>query len=167
MPLQHRDSQTLLAIGLCSGGALLLALVAQYGFDLWPCTICYWQRVPYGFTIFMVVLAAMPVVDAPSRRLVVQICAGLFLINAGIAFYHVGVETRWWPGPAECAGQVKDYSTNDLLASLNQPGRTGCENPALVVLGISMAGYNVIACLIFATLSTWASRQSSWWSARA
>ena len=38
----------------------MLALVAQYGFDLWPCTICYWQRVPYGFTIFMVVLAAMP-----------------------------------------------------------------------------------------------------------
>jgi len=164
MTVRAPDFQTIAAIAACSGGALALALVAQYGFDLWPCTVCYWQRVPYGFALFLAVLALMPVVDAPSRRVIVALCVGLFVINAGIACYHVGVETRWWPGPAACAGQVKDYSPTDLMAALNKPGRTGCEDPAFVFLGISMAGYNLIACFVLAAASAWAARQTSWWN---
>lgn len=166
MNLQNRDSQAIAFLAVCSGAALILALIAQYSFNLWPCTVCYWQRVPYGFTLFLTVMAAMPVVDAPSRRLVIQICAGLFLINAGIAFYHVGVEARWWPGPTQCAGRAQDYTPADLIAALNQPGRTGCEDPAFVMLGISMAGYNVMVCLVLAFLSTWAARQDAWWTIR-
>jgi disulfide bond formation protein DsbB len=164
MTLNRRDFQVVAGTALCAGGALGLALIAQYGFNLWPCTICYWQRVPYIFALALSALALMPAVDAPSRRLVIMLCAGLFTLNVGIAFYHVGVETRWWPGPAECAGQVREFSVEDMMSALNQPGRGGCEDPAFVFLGLSMAGYNAVASLVLAGLAALAVKQRIWWT---
>ncbi|MSO96837.1 MAG: disulfide bond formation protein B [Rhodospirillaceae bacterium] len=163
MTLQNRSFFAIFGIALASAGALGLALVAQYGFDLWPCTICYWQRVPYGLTLALAVLAMMPVVDGPSRRMIVLLCAGLFLLNAGIALYHTGVEERWWQGPTACAGKPQELSPTDLLAALNQPGRTSCEDAAFRFLGLSMAGYNIIACLVLAFGSWMATRRDAWW----
>lgn len=163
MTAQNHSFSAIFGIALASAGALGLALVAQYGFDLWPCTICYWQRVPYGLTLALTMLAMMPVVDGPSRRMIVLLCAGLFLLNAGIALYHTGVEERWWQGPTACAGKPQDLVPADLLAALNQPGRTGCEDAAFRFLGLSMAGYNIIACMVLA-ISCWlAMRRDAWW----
>jgi len=162
--LNRRDFQVTAGAALCCGGALGLALIAQYGFNLWPCTICYWQRVPYIFALAVAGLALMPVVDAPSRRLAVMLCAALFALNAGLAFYHVGVEMRWWPGPAECAGRVQEFSVDDIMSALSQPGRTGCEDPTFVFLGLSMAGYNVIASLLLFGMAAAAVKQRSWWT---
>ncbi|MCB2108886.1 MAG: disulfide bond formation protein B [Rhodobacteraceae bacterium] len=157
------STAVLAAIAAASAGALGLALISQYGFDLWPCILCYYQRVPYGVAGVLALLAMMPAVDGRSRRLVACHCAGLFVVNAGIAFFHVGVEHRWWRGPSECIGQIKDYSSTDLLAALSQAGRTGCEDPAFTFLGISMAGYNVLASLILAALCISAIRKTAWW----
>lgn len=147
-----------------SCGALGLALIAQYGFDLWPCVVCYWQRVPYGLIAFLSAMAFMPVVDAQSRRMILWLCVALFLVNVGLAAYHVGIESQWWKGPAECAGQVREYSTQDLLSALSQPGRLGCEEAAFRFLGISMAGYNMVFCILFALIGAWAARRDSWWT---
>jgi disulfide bond formation protein DsbB len=158
------DLLTVLAVAAVSAGALGLALIAQYGFALWPCPLCYWQRIPYIFALALALLALMPAVDAPNRRAVVLLCAALFAVNAGLSLYHVGVEQRWWPGPSECAGPVQELSLDDMLAALNQPGRTGCENPAFVFLGLSMAGYNVIASLILGVLAALAAWRTPWWT---
>jgi disulfide bond formation protein DsbB len=166
MHTRHFDQLAMATLVVCSGGALALALTAQYGFDLWPCVVCYWQRVPYWLILFAGLMALMPVVDASARRQVLWVCAGLFAVNAGLGAYHVGIEERWWKGPAECAGQVRDYSTEDLLSALNQPGRLGCEEAAFRLFGLSMAGYNVIFCLILALISAWAARQPQWWTDR-
>jgi disulfide bond formation protein DsbB len=166
MTLPRPDHLVLLVIAAASAGALGLALVSQYGFDLWPCLLCYYQRLPYGAALALAVLGLMPAVDAPSRRWLVGLCALLFALNAGIAFYHVGVEEKWWLGPAECIGGGQDFSTSDLLAAVDQPGRTGCEEAAVRVLGISMAGYNVLAGVLLAAACAWAASRPSWWSAR-
>jgi disulfide bond formation protein DsbB len=166
MHVRHVDQLAMAALVVCSGGALALALIAQYGFDLWPCVVCYWQRVPYGLILFVGLLALLPAVDGPSRRVILWLCAGLFAVNVGLAGYHVGIEERWWKGPAECAGQVRDYSAADMLTALSQPGRLGCEEAAYRLLGLSMAGYNVIVCLVLAVTSAWAARQAQWWTER-
>ncbi|MDX2142155.1 MAG: disulfide bond formation protein B [Rhodospirillaceae bacterium] len=166
MTALRTDTAVVLSIAVASAGALGLALVSQYGFDLWPCLLCYYQRAPYGAALVLALLALMPAVDAPSRRLIVGLCAVLFALNAGIAFYHVGVEEKWWLGPAECIGQAQDFSPDDLLAAVNQAGRTGCEEAAFRFIGISMAGYNVIACALLAAFYAWAVARKDWWSAK-
>lgn len=142
---------------------LCVAWVAQYGFALWPCMLCYWQRAPYIAVVVFAGLGLMSAVDAPSRRLVTLLCAGLFALDAGLAIYHVGVEERWWPGPTACGGPVQSISAADLLAAVTQPGRTGCEEAAFRLFGISMAGYNAMAAAGLTMVALWASRRAAWW----
>jgi disulfide bond formation protein DsbB len=160
------DRIILLGLATAAAGALGLAMISQYGFDLWPCLLCYYQRVPYGAVLALALLGLMPAVDAPSRRLIVALCAALLVLNAGIAFYHVGVEEKWWQGPSECVGGGADFSAADLMAAVNQPGRTGCEEAAFRLLGVSMAGYNVLACALLAAAAAWAATRAPWWSAQ-
>lgn len=157
------DRAVMAGIALASFGALAVAYVAQYGFNLWPCELCLVQRTPYAGAMVLGALALMPAVDKKSRRTVVHLAILLFLIGAGTALYHVGVEEKWWKGPTGCAGAIADYSTEDLLKALNQPGRTGCEEAAFRFLGISMAGYNAIAALILAGLCVAARRRAEIW----
>ncbi|MBM3514180.1 MAG: disulfide bond formation protein B [Alphaproteobacteria bacterium] len=157
------DRAVMALIAAASLGALGTALVAQFGFDLWPCLLCYVQRAPYAATLVLGLLASMPAVDGPSRRWAAALAGVLFLVGAGTAGYHVGVEERWWKGPAECVGQVTTYTPADLLAALNRPGQTGCEEAAFRFLGISMAGYNMLAALVCGLGCFVAARRADWW----
>ncbi|MBL8644215.1 MAG: disulfide bond formation protein B [Rhodospirillaceae bacterium] len=160
----HPSSVVLAGIAALSAGALGLALIAQWGFDLWPCLLCYWQRPAYGFTLVLALLGLMPAVDANSRRQIALLCAAIFAVNVGLAIYHVGVEEKWWLGPSECIGNVGEVTLEDIRAALNTPGRTGCTEAAFRLWGISMAGYNVIACALLALGCVWAARKPQWWT---
>jgi disulfide bond formation protein DsbB len=164
VPPLRPDRLATLSIAAASAGALGTALVAQYGFDLWPCALCFVQRAPYAATLALGLLASLPAVDAPSRRAAIDLAAVLFAVGALAAGYHVGVEERWWPGPTECTGLVADFTAADLLSAVAQPGRTGCEEAAVRILGVSMAGYNAIAAAILSGLCVAARRQRGWWT---
>ena len=164
MTTENKSFLTMALVAAASFGALGVAYIAQYGFALWPCNLCWEQRVPYAMALVFTLIACTRGVDSPTRRQVALLCAGLFLFNAGRAFYHVGVEQKWWLGPTECVGRPMDYSINDLASALTQTGRTGCDEIAWQLFGISMAGYNVMACLILAAGLTWASTRRDWWT---
>lgn len=73
------------------------------------------------------------------------------LYGASLGVYHSGVEWGWWPGPADCggaAGQTTDAS--NLLSDLNAIKPPACNEAALRVLGLSFAGWNVIASVLLA-----------------
>lgn len=161
------DNKSFLTMSLIAGasaGALGLAYIAQYGFALWPCNLCWGQRVPYALALVFALIAMTSAVDAATRRAVALMCAALFAFNAGLAFFHVGVEQKWWLGPSECVGRPQAFSTQDLMAALTQTGRTGCDEIAFSLFGISMAGYNVIAGVLLALVLVWVATTRNWWS---
>ncbi len=161
------DKKSFLTMSLIAGasaGALGLAYIAQYGFALWPCNLCWGQRVPYALALVFALIAMTSAVDAATRRAVALMCAALFAFNAGLAFFHVGVEQKWWLGPSECVGRPQTFSTQDLMAALTQTGRTGCDEIAFSLFGISMAGYNVIAGVLLALVLVWVATTRNWWS---
>jgi disulfide bond formation protein DsbB len=164
MTAENKSFLTMALIAAVSFGALGLAYIAQYGFALWPCNLCWGQRVPYALALVFALISLAPGVDAPTRRQVALLCAGLFLFNAAFAFYHAGVEQKWWLGPTECVGRPMNFSVNDLATALTQTGRTGCDEIAFQLFGISMAGYNVIASLILAAGLAWSATRRDWWT---
>jgi len=157
------STTTVAAIAAVSGAALGSAFVAQYGFGMQPCELCLLQRTPYQLTLVLGLLALIPAVPPQARRQVAALCAGLFAVNAVIAGYHAGIEYRWWKGPTACTGSVHDFDLTDLTAALNRPGRINCEDAAIRVFGISMAGGNVIACTLLALGCLWAVRRERVW----
>ncbi len=161
---QDRGYAATVAVTAAAAAILSTVYIAQYGFDLWPCSLCYVQRVPYALGIVFGALSLMPAVDARSRRIILFHLAGLFLLNVGFAFYHAGVEAHWWLGPTACTGGAIAGSVDELMAALAKPGHPSCDEPAFIFMGLSMAGYNVIAALVLGAVSLAAALRKDWWN---
>ena len=155
---------TLATIASASAGALAVALILQYGFGLWPCDLCYLQRIPYAFSFVLGALCVMPAVPPGEKRIVLIHCALLFALGAGFAGYHVGVEEHWWAGPTTCSGGGQALSLNDLATAFTQSARPSCDEAALRIFGISMAGYNFATSVVLTGFCYWAMRKRAWWS---
>lgn len=119
-----------------------------------PCALCLEQRTPYYIGIPVMLAAAVTaILKAPpliTRTLLVA-GGGLMLYGAGLGAYHAGIEWGWWEGPADCAGAAGlTTDAGSLLADLNALTPPACNEAALRVLGLSFAGWNVIASVILA-----------------
>ncbi|NNC53550.1 MAG: disulfide bond formation protein B [Erythrobacter sp.] len=122
--------------------ALLLAgaYISQYGFDLYPCEMCWWQRYPH---FAAVALALMGFVLAP-KRLWVALAAGAILTSGLIGLFHAGVEYGWWEGVTSCAAMPQaDDGQNALDAIMNAP-IVRCDEAPWTFLGVSLAGFNFL-----------------------
>lgn len=144
-----RKDLVLLAAG-GSAAMLLFALVSQYGFGLYPCPLCIWQRWPH----LAAVLIGGAALVAPLR---IWPWLGILaaLATAGIGGFHSGVEQGWWAGLESCAGSLDlgAMSVETLLdpsADVAAPPR--CDEVAASFLGVSMASWNMIFSLGLAGL---------------
>jgi disulfide bond formation protein DsbB len=136
------------------GGALAFEHIGGYI----PCALCLLQRTPYywGIPIGIAAIAASVLrLPAWTTRALLLVIGILMLVGAGIGVYHAGVEWHFWEGPATCATSASGVSGNvgDLLGDLDSKHGPSCTDAALRVLGLSFAGWNVIASLILAGIA--------------
>jgi disulfide bond formation protein DsbB len=145
----------LLALGMAAtvGGALGFEHIGGYI----PCALCLLQRNPYYYGIpvgiLAIIVAAIGLPSWVTRALLVVIGV-MMLVGAGMGVYHSGVEWAFWEGPASCGGGA-GVTTNagSLLSDLNTVHGPSCTEAALRVLGLSFAGWNVIASVILAAIA--------------
>lgn len=140
-------------------GLLAGAYLGQYGFGLYPCEMCWWQRYPH---FAAVALAALGFVASP-RQLWVALAGVAILVSGLIGAFHAGVEYRWWEGLTACSGTVGSAGGDPLEAILNKP-LVQCDQVQWELAGISLAGWNFLvstlgALTIFALLAKCGSRR--------
>jgi len=130
-----------LAIGV---PALLLggAYISEYGFGLFPCEMCWWQRWPHFAAVGLALLSTL----APAKRVWVSLAALAILASGLIGGFHAGVEYGWWEGITGCA--TTDVMSFDVVR---------CDVAPWSLLGVSLAGWNFListgsALMIFALL---------------
>lgn len=141
--LTHRQS-ALLAFALAVA-ALGTAYIAEFGFGLHPCEMCYWQRVPFGVIVVLALLAwFVPKIARPMLWL----CTLGFAVSMALGAFHAGVEWEWWEGPGACSSGIQPgMSPAEILAHIKAAASVSCTAAAVRVLGISMAGWNAIYSL--------------------
>ncbi len=141
------------------GSAALLggAFAFQYIGGLAPCQLCLWQRWPHAAAILIGIIAL-----TTGWRGLAWLGALSALATAGIGMFHVGVEQHWWEGLATCtAGSIAGISTADLLnPSVDVAPVVRCDEIAWAMLGISMAGWNVLISLGLAVVWAKAARSN-------
>lgn len=114
------------------------AYVSQYGFGLYPCEMCWWQRWPH----FAAVALALFAFAARPERLWVALAAGAIVVSGAIGGFHAGVEYGWWEGITACTSAV-GQGGNTLDAIMNAP-LIRCDVAPWSLIGISLAGWNFI-----------------------
>ena len=160
-PLSEEPTMTLtrpLLILLATLGSVALlggAFAFQYIGGLAPCQLCLWQRWPHAAAILIGVVAL-----TTGWRGLAWLGALAALATAAIGLFHVGVELKWWEGLASCtAGSIEGISTADLLDPTKDVAAVvRCDAIAWQMLGISMAGWNVILSLVLSGLWVKAAR---------
>lgn len=158
-----------LALLLVCVGSLAGALFLEHVMGVLPCVLCLWQRVPYAVAGALAAFAALPGPGARLRRALVAVCGVVFLVNMGIAAYHVGVEQHWWEGTAACTAPAggAPQSLADLRAALENPQPVArCDEVAWSLFGISLPGYNVVLSLLLGVASLWAAAKPALWRSR-
>lgn len=147
----------LLASVAMFGGALMF----QYIGGLAPCILCTYQRIPYGVTI-AVSLLALPLAGTLGFRglaVAVGLCGLAFAAGAAIAGFHVGVEQHWWEGLSGCSSSIDpSLSFAELKAQILAAPVVRCDDIPWSMFGISMAGYNFLASVVFAIAAFIAAR---------
>jgi disulfide bond formation protein DsbB len=129
---------------LTSAVALAGALVGQYGFDLHPCELCIYQRIPF----VLICMIGVVIILKPSWvKPLTILSSALFFINTCIAFYHSGVERKWWAGLSGCSTPDMSGSIEDVLKRIQETSVVRCDEIPWDFLGLSMANYNVVYCL--------------------
>ena len=120
-------------------GLLAGAYISQYGFGLYPCEMCWWQRYAHFAALPFALLAfALPRARWPVALAVLGIAA-----SALIGAYHAGVEYHWWDGLTACTSTADLSSGNALDAILNAP-MIRCDQAQWTLAGISLAGFNFL-----------------------
>ncbi|MBU7580492.1 MAG: disulfide bond formation protein B [Porphyrobacter sp.] len=111
------------------------AYVSQYGFGLYPCEMCWWQRYPH-FAALALGIAA----HAMKPAQVWTALAGLAILTSGlIGGFHAGVEYGWWGGITACSTGAK-VNVLDLAAA----PLVRCDVAPWTLWGISLAGFNFL-----------------------
>lgn len=128
-----------------------------------PCLLCLKQREVY-WAASGVCIAALIALQAP-RMSFLRPWAGLvlgliFLFGAGLAGFHAGVEWKWWPGLAACAGggSTAGLDMSGLLDGTLKVRPPACDEAAWRLAGLSMAGWNALVSLGLAAAGAWAWR---------
>ncbi len=131
----------------------------QYVLGYPPCPLCLEQRIAYYISIPLAAMILLGLSVGSSRKvllLALLAIAVAMLWNAGLGVYHSGVEWRWWQGPQDCSGAIPNFSTGgSLLEQMNKTRVVRCDEAAWRLLGLSLAGYNVLISLLLAALALW------------
>lgn len=150
------DKAKLLAVLVPAG-----LLAGAWGSEIWgglhPCEMCWWQRYAHLAGLAFA-LASLALARLPDRgRSFVWLAALGIAASGAIGVYHAGVEAKVFEGMTQCTGSGAGASGAELLDQILNAPLVRCDQVQWEWLGISMAGWNAIISLVFASVILWLS----------
>ncbi|MCK9540522.1 MAG: disulfide bond formation protein B [Novosphingobium sp.] len=133
-PLRAARGLALLAPGVLLGGAY----VSQYGFGLYPCEMCWWQRYPHFAALALAVAAWL----RPPGTALLWLAALALAATSAIGLFHAGVEYGWWQGLTACSTDLP--AGGDPLEAIFATPPVRCDVAPWSLFGVSLAGGNFL-----------------------
>lgn len=144
------------ALALALPVAAILGAFAFQAAGYAPCDLCLKERLPYyaGIAVAAATLVlAWRGLRGPATA-GFALLALVFLGSAVFGAYHAGVEWGLWPGPADCTGALERASSmSDFMHQLQTVKVVRCDAVAIRILGLSLAGWNVVVSLLTAAVA--------------
>ena len=121
------------------------AFFIEYILGHQPCSLCLIQRIPYGLSVFLIILNFL---IKKNTHFIILLLIIVFSFSFIISFYHFGIEQGFFEESAICG--VKDVSNliskEDILNQL-QNKIVNCRDVTFKIFGFSLTTINVIISL--------------------
>ncbi|MBG1233733.1 disulfide bond formation protein B [Aestuariivirga litoralis] len=125
----------------------LATILGAWGFQFAgypPCELCLAQRYAYYAAVPLSLLFLLIGRDNPRMMRIGLILLGLIMLGSCIfGIFHAGVEWKFWQGPTACTGGGELTGLPDLTKKAVM-----CDQPAIRILGLSLAGWNAVVSAI-------------------
>ena len=129
--------------------AIFFALYVEYVLGYRACKLCLYQRIPYIIAIFISFIGYNYFKNDKILILIIVIFSISFLTSA----YHYGVENNIFEGLSGCSNNsLEIIDKSEILKSLND-NVTSCKDVNFKLLGISLAGINLLLSLFIVAYS--------------
>jgi len=136
----------------------LATIIAAWTFEIVggyrPCALCLQQRWAYYFSlpilglIWLRMITLKADIDVVRWGLIAVTIA--MVINAGVGSYHSGIEWGWFEGPDACSSGA---GLSGGLPDLSKAKVINCSDAQWRLLGLSFAGWNVVASAVIAGIA--------------
>ncbi len=140
------------AIFLISLVSIISAFFIEYALGQKPCNLCLMQRIPYGLSIFLIVLNFFL---RKNEQFIILLLTFTFCFSFIISFYHFGIEQGFFEESASCGlKNASDIISKEELLKQLQILTVGCKDVTFKIFGLSLTTFNMIISLIFVFLLT-------------
>ena len=140
--MEKKINTTLIFILAALSFSIIAAYTIEYGLGHEPCKLCIYQRIPYFFSILLIlnILLIKRYVKPSLLSLVLISLSGLIL-----AFYHFGIEQGFFSESFVCEAQNlgNNLSKEEVLKQLEE-NTVSCKDVNFKVFGLSLASINAI-----------------------
>ena len=128
--------------------SLISAVYIEYILEQNPCKLCFYQRVPYLFGIFVCFFGY----NYFKNIFWLYTLLAVFILSSILSGYHMGIENNIFNEFSGCTdGNLKITNKLELLNSLKNVV-IGCKSVNFRILGLSIATINFIISLAISVI---------------
>ena len=126
--------------------SLISAYFIEYILGHQPCNLCLIQRIPYGLSIFLIILNFL---TKKNKEFIILLLSILFSFSFIISFYHFGIEQGFFEESAVCGVKnTSDIISKDELLKQLQQKAVSCKDVTFRIFGFSLTAINMAISLI-------------------
>ena len=147
-----KNKMILSLILLFSIFALIAAYFIQYVLKHQPCNLCLIERIPYVFSIIVILILLF---TKRFEKLSLLILSLIFFSATLIAFYHFGIEQGFFKESLVCnLNNTSNELTKEALMDQLKEMPVNCKDVTFKILGLSLATLNIFITLTLGVITT-------------
>ncbi len=133
--------------------SIIAAFFIEYVLRHQPCNLCLLQRIPYGLSIFLIILNYL---IKKNVQFIILLLIILFSFSFLISFYHFGIEQGIFSESSVCGlNSVSEIiSKEEILKQLNEKN-ISCKDVTFRIFGLSLTTFNMFISFFLSILLTY------------
>ncbi len=136
---------------IISSVSIISAYYIEFALGHQPCNLCIIERIPYGFSIILIVINH---VFKKNEKFFILLLILVFVFSFMISTYHFGIEQGFFEESAVCGlkNTSELISKEELLRQLSEI-TISCKDVTFKIFGLSLTTINILISLFLVVIS--------------
>ena len=148
--LKKKNNIILIYILFIISISLIGAFIIEYILGYEPCKLCVYERIPYIFSIFLILEIIFLKKNIKFSLLLISLT---FIVSSILAFYHFGIEQGFFIESFICESKkISEILSKEELLDQLKSNSISCKVESFTFLGLSLAAINTVLSLILSVI---------------